>query len=211
MQDGTSLTARTHIMNITAHSMLPSSSDAVALRCRSQDIASVSGRAPRTQLSIRRSPLQLPHAQRRPSLAAAARCSRSPAEQSQQIEQLRSPPAPLLRLSAVQILQASVPLWMLTAAPVLAADADFAQSSASQGSYYATLFLFVSTIPGTICCLIALFVDIHVSTTFKLGFHQTGRVVTAHDECCLQWSAAALLLPVSCQQRAPLADVMAGG
>lgn len=173
LQDGTSLTAQTHIMTMTAYTMLPSSSGTVTLRCRSQDIASVSGRAPRTQLSIRRSPLQLPHAKRRPSLTAAARCSRSPAEQSQEIEQLHSPPAPLPRLNAVQILQASVPLWMLTAAPVLAADADFSQGSASQGSYYATLFLFVSTIPGTTCCLIALLVD--VSTTFKLGSHESGR------------------------------------
>jgi hypothetical protein len=97
----------------------------------------------------------MPHAQRRPGLTTAARCSCSPAEQPQQNSQLQTPLAPSPRLNAAQILQASVPLWMLTAAPVLAADADFSQGSASQGSYYATLFLFVSTIPGAACYLIA--------------------------------------------------------
>ena len=145
----TCLTAQPHIMNMTAYTMLPSSSDAVAMRCRSSDTTSLSGRAPRNQLSIRRSPLQLPHAHRRPLLNAAARSSHSPAERSQQSSQLQTPAAPLPRLNAVQMLQAHVPLWVLTAAPALAADADFAQGSASQGSYYATLFLFVSTIPGT--------------------------------------------------------------
>jgi hypothetical protein len=86
-------------------------------------------------------------------LLAVARCSNSPAEQPLQQRQplLHAlPPAPLPRLNPAQVLQASVPLWLLSTGPALAAEADFSQGSASQASYYATLFLFVSTLPGNV-------------------------------------------------------------
>jgi hypothetical protein len=58
--------------------------------------------------------------------------------------------APLLRRAcadSARLLEASAPLWLLSALPAGAAE-DFAQGSASSGSYYATLFLFVATLPG---------------------------------------------------------------
>lgn len=121
------------------------------------------------------------------------------------------PPAPLPRLNAMQILQASVPLWVLTAAPALAVDADFSQGSASQGSYYATLFLFVSTIPGTAGCLIAIF---QIVVSPQPSNCCSVKVVNGAVYCdCvwLHWSATALLLLVSCQQHALLAFLMAAG
>lgn len=100
------------------------------------------------QPSLRRRPFQSPQARRRPCVSAAVRCSGSSAEPQHAATQQPAAPAPRARINAAQMLQASAPLWLLTAAPVIAADADFSQGSASTASYYATLFLFVSTLPG---------------------------------------------------------------
>ncbi len=153
MQNAGFAVKRYRLVIMLCHTMLPSSADALAMRCRSQEIASVSGRIPRTQFSTRSSPFQPPIAQRRPLLMTGLRCSTTPAErplQQQQTLPQALPAEPLPQLHPVQVLQASLPLWLLTTAPALAAEADFSQGSASQGSYYATLFLFVSTVPGMV-------------------------------------------------------------
>lgn len=58
-----------------------------------------------------------------------------------------SRPAGAVNARSAHMLQASLPLWLLSSLPAFAAD-DFAQGSASSYSYYATLFLFVATLPG---------------------------------------------------------------
>lgn len=87
--------------------------------------------------------------QRTPFSQGAVRCSageqptlRQAAEQAQQ--SLRE------ACGNARLLQASTALWALASMPANAADSavDFSQGSASTGSYYATLFLFVATVPG---------------------------------------------------------------
>lgn len=64
---------------------------------------------------------------------------------------ISSRPASAAIARSAQVLEASMPLWLLSSLPAFAAD-DFAQGSASTGSYYATLFLFVATLPGAPIC-----------------------------------------------------------
>ena len=58
-------------------------------------------------------------------------------------------------VSSARILEVSLPLWLLCNLPASAAE-DFSQGSASTGSYYATLFLFIATLPGRLNNAIAL-------------------------------------------------------
>lgn len=130
-------------------SLLQSSSDMLAMRCRSNEAASISGRTPCMQHSMHRRPLPAVHGQRRPFSSAVLRSSANDhqaATQRQAAQPTQAPQRPAV--DSGRMLQASLPLWLLTAAPAIAADADFAQGSASTASYYATLFLFVSTLPG---------------------------------------------------------------
>lgn len=91
-------------------------------------------------------------AQRRPFSSAALRCSAQHSDRhspSQSAAAASAAPAPRLRqacFDSVRLLEASAPLWLLSALP--AGAVDFSQGSASSGSYYATLLLFVATLPG---------------------------------------------------------------
>lgn len=51
--------------------------------------------------------------------------------------------------ASARAMELQLPLFFLCTLPALAAEpGDFSQGSASSGSYYATLFLFVATLPG---------------------------------------------------------------
>lgn len=51
--------------------------------------------------------------------------------------------------ASARAMELQLPLFFLCTLPALAAEpGDFSQGSASSGSYYATLFLFIATLPG---------------------------------------------------------------
>lgn len=120
----------------------------VPVRCQSNAMASVSGRTLSLQPGMHRLPFQSLPAQRRPFLTVASLFPGAPADLQPAAQQQPAMPQLQPRLHPAHLLQASAPLWLLTAAPAIAAESNFSQGSASQASYYATLFLFVSTLPG---------------------------------------------------------------
>lgn len=114
-------------------------------------------------------PLRLVRSQARPfssGLVSVAKCVASQPQQSAtySVEQLSSSHICTAAASgdgagdslcastitgSARALELSVPLWLVCSFPALAADTgDFSQGSAASGSYYATLFLFVATLPG---------------------------------------------------------------
>ena len=113
-------------------------------------------------------PLRTAHPCRNPFTSASSRiakCAKKPYQLADPAGQLgsssnRSPaascassadgsPAAASVTGSVRALEVSLTLWLMCSFPALAADAgDFSQGSASTGSYYATLFLFVATLPG---------------------------------------------------------------